>query len=65
MAVTRLPRFSCLNSGSQDTAFLDGVDDLQNYFGVTFHNNPLVGKFHYLDLSELVQDKPEMRRKCT
>lgn len=31
---------------SEDTAFLEKVDELQRYFGVTFLDNPLVSKQH-------------------
>lgn len=33
-----------LHTFSEDTAFLENVDELQRYFGVTFHDNPLVSK---------------------
>ncbi|CAM9845896.1 unnamed protein product [Ectocarpus fasciculatus] len=33
----------------QDTAFLENIDELQSFFGETFHDNPLAVKFGGLD----------------
>lgn len=38
--------FAHASTFSEDTAFLENVDELQRYFGVTFRDNPLVSSQH-------------------